>query len=75
MKPIMHWDLTIRFKSRDQMNKVIKRILKDEIEFDFSVEKELLNVGEQFVLTIHDMPWANNLERLSKYLIKEDCEL
>ena len=73
-KPVIHWDMTIRCRSRDQAHAIITRLLKEDIDFDFDVEHQLLSVGEQWVVSINDMPWGNNIKTVGRIVSKEDAE-
>lgn len=71
---ICHWNLAVMFRDKTQVQDFIDMLLKDEIDFDFSLVKELDETSEYYVLTIEGT-WANNLVRVSKLVEYVDYDL
>lgn len=72
--PVIHWDATIYCRSRAQAHAVVKRLLAEQIDFDFDIEKRMLERGEQWVVSVNDMPWGTNLKTLARIVSKEDAD-
>lgn len=71
---IAHWDLEVRFLCKEQLEKFVKLLLKDELMFNVEIEsKEGDSVTPtEYIVSIYDMSWANNLTRVGKMLEKVD---
>jgi len=64
--------IDIKFNNRDQANLCITWLINDSIDWHFELEKVYEHSLELWVVSVHDMPWSNNIKRLYKYLEKID---
>ena len=71
---VVQWDLETRFYCKVQMKKIIRLLLKEEIDYNVEID---FKEGDSTTLTvyivnIYDGCWANNLKTISKLLEKVD---
>jgi hypothetical protein len=70
----IHWDLDIRCRSKEQAHDIIKRVLKEEIDFPISIRRDHINNRETWIVSFDDMCWGNNLKTIAKFIDKNDPE-
>jgi len=68
---ICTWDLNFYFLDKTQVIKFIELLLADEIDFDFTYEKDRVDDQERHYVTVTSS-WANNLVRVAKMAKKVD---
>ena len=73
---ICHWDLSFRFYTKEQCERFIALLMKEEIEYSFSyhVEGGDSKNPPHHIIEIHDQPWANNLATVAELLKQVDYE-
>lgn len=69
---ICNWSLEFSFRTRQQVVKFIDLLLKDEIDFHFEYEYIMTDKDYLYTVRIHDMSWADNLQRVAGYLKEVD---
>ena len=67
---ICHWDLTVRFLVKKQMNKFVRLLIDAEIDYNFEYSHE--DMDGPYDVRIYDGIWANNLVTIGKLLKKVD---
>lgn len=72
---VIHWDLSIRCRTREQAHRIVQRLLREPIDFDFDIEHAAMTDGSQcWTVSINDMPWGNNIKTVGRIVSKEDAE-
>lgn len=71
---IIHWDLSITFKTKAQAVAFIRILTSEEIDFNFSYHMELTATSSVYIITIEDMPWAQNLTTIAGILELVDAD-
>lgn len=73
---IIHFEVSLYCRDKNQMQQIVKELTHEEIDFDFSVEKTNHD-GRQDIyrIDIHDTPWANNLKTIAKIAKRNDCKI
>ncbi len=65
---VCHWDLTVKFLTKEQCKLVIKELL----EFDCDIDFEYYSDNDEYYISIPDMSWASNLIQVAEILKKYD---
>lgn len=65
---VCKWSLVFSFKEKERVVEFIRILLDQEINFPFEFEHRLLDVGEDYTVTVNDMSWAHNLTTVAKIL-------
>ena len=71
---ICNWSLRASFLTKEQAVKAVRKILKEEIDFNVSFEAELDATRTHFVVNVDDMSWANNLSTVARILESVDYD-
>lgn len=71
-KPPLHFDLTIRAKNREQLEKIIEYLLNYGYEFTHRQVSDRTGWANEREITIYDFAWGDNLNQMAKILKKED---
>mgnify|MGYP000268286443 CR=1 FL=1 len=71
---ICQWELELLFRSRKQVNDLINLLTKEDVDFEFCLEKELDETSELYILTVVGR-WANNLVTVSRLVEQVDYSL
>lgn len=73
---ICHWNLSFRFHTKEQCQKFIELLMKEEIDYNFEYRYEMGDSSNppDYWIEIHDMSWAKNLKTVSKILEKVDYQ-
>lgn len=81
MKPVVggsasicNWSLRASFLTKEQAAKAVRKILKEEIDFNVSYEPEMGGTRTHHVVSVEDMPWATNLSTVAKILESVDYD-
>lgn len=71
---VVHAELSVKFLSKEQCELFVKDIVSKESYPCFSVETVVGDsmTHDEFIVTLEDICWANNLVRISKILEKYD---
>lgn len=73
---ICHWDLQFRFYLKEQCQKFIDLLMKEEIDYHFEYRYEMgdSSTPPEYWVEIHDMSWARNLKRVAELLEQVDYD-
>lgn len=73
---ICHWDLSFRFYTKEQCERFIELLMKEEISYRFAYHAEDSDSTHppHHIIEIHDMPWANNLITVAGLLKQVDYD-
>lgn len=71
---ICEWEGKLLFRTRKQVNDLINLLTKEDVEYDFCLEKDLDETSELYVLTVVGSA-ANNLVRVSRLASQVDYSL
>ena len=74
---ICHWNLQFKFHTKEQCQKFIDLLMKEEIEYHFEYWYEMgdSTTPPDHWVSIKDQAWAKNLSRVAKLLEKVDYEM
>lgn len=74
---ICHWNLQFRFHTKEQCQKFIDLLMKEEIDYHFEYWYEMGDsvTPPNYWVSIEDHSWAKNLTRVSKLLEKVDYDM
>lgn len=72
VRSVCHWELTAQFRTRVQAEMFIGLMMSDEIVPSFTYTPN--DVDGIYIIEVHDMAWANNLERIAALLVECDAE-
>lgn len=70
---VIHWDMSIRCRTRGQAHAIVRRLLDESIDFDFDIERGHDADGDLWTVSINDMPWGTNMKTLGRIVSKEDA--
>ncbi len=76
---IATWNLTVSFRTKKQAQKVVEGILSDEISWNFTYSEDSISEHDGvtrtiFTVSVEDMAWANNLQRLAAFIKAADYQ-
>ena len=71
---ICTWELEFSFLEKAQVTRFIKKLMKDEINFDFEYYYDTNSENRQAHFVVIKGSWANNLQRISEMLTKVDYQ-
>ena len=74
---ICHWNLSFRFHTKEQCQKFIELLMKEDIGYHFEYFEESgdSSTPSNYWVEIHDMSWAKNLTDVAKLLEQVDYEM
>ena len=68
---VCEWTLQFQFKDEEQIKKFFSELMKADVLYDFSLEKELTDMSEIYTVEISST-WAHNLISIAKILEEID---
>jgi len=71
---VCEWTLQFQFKDEEQIKKFFSELMKVDLLYDFSLEKELTDTSEIYIVEISSH-WANNLISIAKILEEIDYKV
>ena len=69
---ICAWELEFSFLEKEQVTRFIKKLMKDEINFNFEYYYDFNSEGREAHFVNVKGSWANNLLRISEILTEVD---
>ena len=74
---IAAWDLSVVFRTKEQAQKVIDGILSEETPWNFAYSEDAVSENDGvtrtvFTITVEDMAWGNNLQKLASLIEAAD---